>query len=163
MADEKVMKHAKTVYETICSMLTKRDWKFTRHDEDLVITCGARGEDLPMDIVIIVDPNAQVVSIYSQMPFAIGEDKRVEASLAVNIANYGLVNGTFDYDISDGSIRFRVVSSFRGSILSEELFEYMLVITASTVDQYNDKFLMISKGMLDVEKFVEWENSRKNS
>ena len=82
--------------------------------------------------------------------------------MAVCVANYGLVNGTFDYDLSDGEIRFRIVSSFRESILSEELFNYMVLVAASTIDDYNDKFLMVSKGMLTIQQFIEWENGRKN-
>ncbi len=163
MVDEKIMKQAKAVYETICQTLSSRDWNFTRHDDDLVITCGARGEDLPIDILIAVNPRAQVVSLFSSMPFKIAEDKRVDAALAVCIANYGLVNGSFDYDLSDGEIRFRVVSSFRESILGEELFNYMVLVAASTVDDYNDKFLMLSKGMFSVQQFIEWENERRNS
>ena len=162
MADEKVMKQAQSVYETICKTLASRDWNFTRHDDKLMINCGARGEDLPMDIFIIVNPQAQVVSLISPMPFKIGEDKRVDAALAVCVANYGLVNGTFGYDLADGEIRFRIVSSFRESILSEELFNYMVLVAASTIDDYNDKFLMVSKGMLTIQQFIEWENGRKN-
>ena len=74
MADEKVMKQAQSVYETICKTIASRDWKFTRHDDKLMINCGACGEDLPMDIFIIVNPQAQVVSLISPMPFLIGED-----------------------------------------------------------------------------------------
>lgn len=162
MADEKTLKLANTVYETICSMLTKKDWSFTRHEEDMVITCGARGHDLPMDLIIAVNPNAQVVSIYSQMPYSVGEDKRVEAALAIHLANYGLLNGGFDYDIGNGNIRFRIVTSFRGSILSEELFEYMILVAAKTIDDYNDKFLMISNGMMSVQQFAEWDHNRRN-
>lgn len=163
MDDEKVLKQAKTVYETICSMLDKNEWKYKRHDEDLVIQCGATGEDLPMDIIIVVNARAQVVSLISPMPFRIAQDKRVDGALAVCAANYGLVNGTFDYNLADGDIRFRMVSSFRESILSEELFLYMIMVSAKTIDDYNDKFLMISKGMWTIQQFIEWENSRKNS
>lgn len=162
MSDEKVMKQAKAVYETICKALDARSWNYKRFDEDMTISCGARGEDLPMDILIVVNPRAQVVSVISPMPYKIAEEKRVDGALAVCIANYGLVNGSFDYDLSDGEIRFRMVSSFRESILSEELFDYMIMVTATTVDDYNDKFLMISKGMFTIEQFVEWENKRRN-
>ena len=127
MEEERVMKQAKSVYETICKSLENNGWNYTREEEDLVIRCGIRGDDLPMDIVIIVNPKAQVVSLFSPMPYKIKEDKRVEAALAVCVANNGLVNGAFDYDLSDGSIHFRVVSSFRESILGEELFNYMIV------------------------------------
>lgn len=162
MTDENVLKQAKYVYETICKTLESRNWSFKRYDDDLTITCGARGEDLPMDMIIIVDPRSQVVSVISPMPFKIAEEKRVEAAVAVCVANYGLVNGSFDYNLADGSIEFRIVSSFRESILGEELFNYMVVMTAHTVDDYNDKFLMISKGMLTIDQFIEMENNQGN-
>ncbi|MBR7133296.1 MAG: hypothetical protein IKD04_07160 [Clostridia bacterium] len=162
MADEKIMKQAQSVYETLCKTLTARDWNYTRHDDDLTITCGARGEDLPMDIIIAVRPGPQVVALYSPMPFKIAEDKRVDAALAVCIANYGLINGTFDYNIADGQIRFRMVSSYRESILGEELFNYMLLVSANTIDDYNDKFLMVSKGMMTIEQFIESEKQNNS-
>lgn len=162
MIDERKMKTAKSVYETICKTLESREWNITRHDEDMVITCGARGEDLPMDLIIVVNAGAQVVSVYSPMPFKIPEDKRVDAAIAVCAANYGLVNGTFDFDLSDGEIRFRIVSSFRESILGEELFNYMVILAASTVDDYNDRFLMLAKGMFTLDQFLEWDTKRKN-
>jgi len=159
MSEELNKKQAQSVYETFCKTLDARNWKYTRHDEDLVITCGVRGEDLPMDLVIIVNPKAQVVSVISQLPFSIPEDKRVDMAMAVCVANNGLINGTFDFNVLKGDIRFRVVSSFRESILSEELFNYMLIIAAGTVDQYNDKFLMISKGMMSLQQLIESENA----
>ncbi len=159
MSEELNMKQAQNVYETFCKSLDARGWKYTRHEEDLVITCGVRGEDLPMDLVIIVNPKAQVVSVISQMPFSIPEDKRAEMAMAVCVANNGLINGTFDFNVLKGDIRFRVVSSYRESILSEELFNYMIVIAAGTVDQYNDKFLMIAKGMMTIQQLIESENA----
>ena len=153
-------KEAQQVYQTVCRALDAKGWKYERHDDDLTITCGVRGEDLPVDLVIIVNPKAQVVSVISPLPFRVCEEKRVDGALAVAVANYGFVNGTFDYDIRDGEIRFRIVSSFRESTLSEELINYMVVIAAGTVDEYNDKFLMISKDMMSVQKFIEWEQKK---
>ena len=150
---------AKNVYETACRALDNRDWKYQRHDEDLTLTFGAKGDDLPMDFVMIVNPKAQVISLISILPYKISEDKRVEASLAVNIANYGLINGSFDYDISDGEIRFRLCSSFRDSLIGQELINYMVMVSASTIDKYNDKFLMISKGVYSIEDFINWEQT----
>ena len=158
MADDKQMKEARLVYETMCNALEEREWKFKKFDSDFTISLGVRGDDLPMDVVMMVRADAQVISLFSPLPFKIAEDKRVEAGLAVCVANYGLVNGSFDYDISDGEIRFRVCSSFRESLIGGELFNYMLHIAINTIDKYNDRFLMISKGIIDLQKFVEMEN-----
>ena len=87
------------------------------------------------------------------------EDKRVDGAIAVCAANYGLVDGSFDYDLRDGEIRFRLTSSYRESALSEDLFEYMIMVSAATVDQYNDKFFMIAKGIMTVQQFLEQENA----
>lgn len=74
------------------------------------------------------------------------------------VANYGLVNGAFDYDISDGEICFRMSQSYRESILGAEVCNYMLLASMHTIDKYNDRFMMLSKGMIDLQKFVELEN-----
>lgn len=44
------------------------------------------------------------------------------------------------------------------TLLCKELFEYMLMVSAATIDEYNDKFLMIAKGMISFEQFLESES-----
>ena len=158
MADEKDMQEARFTYDGMCHALEEREWKFKRFDDDLTISLSVKGEDFPIDIIMRVNPDAKVVSFISPFSFKISEDKRVEAALAVSVANYGLVNGCFDYDLNDGEIRFRMVQSYRESIIGNEVYNYMLIVGANTVDKYNDRFLMLSKGMIDFQKFVELEN-----
>ena len=136
-------------------MLDTRDWKYEKHEDELLIKSGIKGEDLPIDFIVVVNPKNEVVQFISSLPFNIPEDKRIDAAVAVCVANYGLVDGSFDYDISDGEIRYRLTSSYRESIISEDLLEYMIMVSASTVDQYNDRFFMVSKGMMSIQQFIE--------
>lgn len=149
---------AQGVYQTICDMLDSINFHYDRHDEDLVITLTVNGDDIPMNMIFSVDAEREVVRLFSPMPFKTEEDKRTEMALAVAIANYGLINGSFDYDLSDGEIRFRVTASYRDSILGKDLFRYMISIASSTTDDYNDKFLMLNKGMLSLEQFAAGES-----
>ena len=151
------MKKAVEVYDTLCSMLDNIGWKYDKVEEKLMIKSGVKGEDLPIDFLVIVKPRNQVVQFISSMPFNMPEDKRVEGALAVCTANYGLVDGSFDYDLSDGQIVFRLTSSYRDSLLSEALFEYMIMVSASTIDKYNDRFFMLAKGMITLEQFMEMD------
>ena len=153
------MKRAVEVYDTLCSMLDNINWKYEKVEEKLMIKSGVKGEDLPIDFLVIVKPRNQVVQFISSMPFNMPEDKRVEGALAICTANYGLVDGSFDYDLSDGQIVFRLTSSYRESLLSEALFEYMIMVSASTIDKYNDRFFMLAKGMITLEQFIEMERS----
>lgn len=153
------MARAKETYSTLCNMLDNKNWHYEKMEEDLIIKSGVKGDDLPIDFIMRVNPRNEVVSFISWLPFKADESKRIDMALAVCVANYGLVDGSFDYDLSDGTLMFRLTSSYKESILSEALLEYMLLVAAGTVDQYNDKFFMISKGALSIEKFIESENS----
>lgn len=158
MADEITMQQAKATYDLIIKSLDKMELKYTRHDDDLVISLGMNGDDIPMNLLIMVRAEKQAISLISPMPFKMAEDKRVDGAIAVAVANYGIVNGCFDYDISDGEIRFRVVQSYIDSVLGPEVIRYMIAISVGTVDQYNDRFLMLSKGMIDLQKFIEMDS-----
>ncbi len=160
MSEEKNMKAAQNVYETICQMFDDMDFKYERHDEDLVISCTVRGDDFPMEILFLVYADREIVQLLSPMPYHINEDKRVDAAIAVAVANYGLINGAFDYDMSDGEIRFRATQAFMDSILGKEVFRYMLAAASNSIDKYNDRFFMLNKGMMTVEQFIEMENSK---
>lgn len=155
MSTERETKLAQNVYQTICEMLDKKGVKYTKHEDDLVVSCTVRGEDIPMDIVIFVHEKQQIVRLLSPMPFDIPEDKRIDMAIAVNIANYGIIDGSFDYDLSDGDLRFRMTTSYRESILGKELFEYMFMVSALTTDEYNDKFMMLAKGLISIEQFID--------
>lgn len=159
MAEEMNMQKAKQVFATMIRMLDTRGWHYEKHEDDLLIKSGIRGDDLPIEFIVVVKPQQQIVQFLSRLPFSIPEDKRVDAALAVCVANYGLVDGSFDYNLSDGDITFRLNSSYRESTLGEDLFEYIIMCAAATVDNYNDKFFMLAKGMMTVQQFLEQENA----
>lgn len=155
MEDERKQKLAQNVYSNICSMFEDMNFNHERDDENLVIRSTVHGDDIPMDIVIIVNQDSQTVSFFSPMPFKVPDDKISEMAIAIAIANNGLRNGSFDFDISDGKILFRMTACYIDSILGKELYRMMLIVSSNTIDRYNDKFLMLSKGMISLEQFAE--------
>ncbi len=153
MAEEKSAR-AQKVYKTLCATLESHDWKYKRDDYDLSIECGAQGDDLPMDISVKVETDRQLIMLLSHLPFVIPEEKRLDAAIAISIINNMLIDGSFDYDIVHGHILFRMTSSFIESEISSDLFTYMLMGSCYIIDEYNDKLLMLGKGMITIEKFI---------
>lgn len=154
MAEQENLKLAKTTFDTICKALEHHDWRFKKDEEELSIECGAQGDDLPMEITINVDPERMLIILLSHLPFITSEDKRLDTAVAVSAVNYALVDGSFDYDIKSGHMIFRMSNSFRESLIGEELFMYMILVSCHTIDEYNDKFLMLSKGVMTLEQFI---------
>ena len=144
------MEQAKQVYQKIINMLDNRGWKYERHDEDLVIASGVTGEDLPIAFIFAVKPQNHLVQFLSKIPVTMPEEKRIDGAIAACAASNHLIDGSFDYDVMNGSIVFRLTSSYLNSDISEDLLEYMLMVSAATIDEYNDKFLMLAKGMITI-------------
>ena len=154
MAEFKDLERAKKTFDTLCRALENNDWRYQKDEEALTIECGARGEDLPMELNIRVDPDLMLVVLLSRIPFAIPEDKRLDMAIAVSVVNNRLVDGCFDYNVMTGNLLFRMTNSFMESQIGEDVFSYMLYCSCATIDDYNDKFLMFAKGMLSMEQFL---------
>lgn len=158
MAEELDMTQALATYENMCKALTDNDWKYQKDDEHLQLSCGAQGEDLPIEITMRVDAKRSVVMLLSKLPVVVPEDKRLNVAIAVSSVNNQLVNGSFDYDLQSGKMYFRMTNSFRDSQLGSDVFMYMLIVSCRTVDEYNDKFLMLAKGFMSLEQFLAADN-----
>jgi len=154
--DEKIIK-AKEAYAAAIAALDGMNWTYDRDDENLAINTGAKGDDFPIRIIIRSLAESETLSIICPLGFDISEKARVEAAIAVTVANYGMIRGSFDYDFMDGEIRFRISAPFTGTELAPSLIELLILIAVQTVDEYNDKFFMISKGMLSIQDFIKQE------
>lgn len=161
MEDEN-LKQAKAAYKTLCEMLDGDDWHYEADPEGLTITCSARGEDLSMRLKVCIDPKRLIIALYSPMPFAIPLERRKAAAIAVCTANHGIVDGNFDYDFTDGMICFRMTACYRDSIISKDLFEYMMYVSCMTIDEYNDKFLMVAKSNMSTQEILKFIGGRND-
>ncbi len=149
---------ARAAYEAFAKGLEAMDWKFSRKDEDMVIKCGARGDDLPIDLFIKMFERLQLVQVFSPLPFTVKEDKRLDMAVAMAAVNNKIVDGCFELDISDGTALFRMTYRYPDELPNAEVVQYLMLCTCQTVDEYNDKFLMLAKGMLSLEQFIAAEN-----
>ena len=155
MTDEMKVKRAQEVYGTLCQALNEMEFHYTQDAEKLKIRLTVHGEDIPMDLIITVDADRQLIRLLSPLPFKMCEEKRVDGSVLTNYANYLLADGSFDYDMRDGEILFRLTSSFRESLISTALLRYMINVSCSTVDRFNDKFMLLNKGVMNVSEFLD--------
>ena len=155
MTDEEKTVAAKTVYADLCDALDRRGWHYQKHEEDLVITFDLNGEDIPMSFVFGIDVGRQLVRVFSRLPFTVPEDKRVDLAIATCAASNDLLDGSFDFDITKGTIVFRLTTSFRESRIGDGLFNYLVDFSGYAVDKFNDTFLMIMKGLLSVNDFIQ--------
>ena len=148
---------ATEVFNDLCTTLDNRNWKYKKFPEDLVISFVSMGDDLPMEFVIIVDEERQIIRILSPILIEDNKNNRLDMAIAACAASYGLSDGSFDYNIVNGELFFRLTASFRNSKIGEGLFAYLIACSGLIVDKYNEKFFALSKGILSLEDFLNIE------
>ena len=154
MDDVKKQKDARSAYKTLLTALDSMEWKYERDDEKMRVDFSVRGDDLAMNFIVLIDEDRQLIRLLSFLPFNFPKETRVEGAIATSQINYKLAEGSFDYDLSDGETSFRQTSSFRGSLISPKMLQEMVNCAVCTVDDYNDKLFMLSKGVLSLNDFI---------
>ena len=159
MNEEEKKNKAALLYRQLCKNLDDRNWTYEKNEEDMDVIFTVTGEDLPMHYMINVDAERQLIRVISPMPFTFSEDKRMDGALAICIANYGMADGGFDYDVKEGLVTFRLAVCFAGdTVMGDELFNYIVNCPCAMVDFFNDKFMALNKGLIDINKFDELRN-----
>ena len=153
MADIKT-ERALDAYKTLCAALDDRSWKYEKFNDEMLVRFSVNGDDLPIQYIIYIEGDRQQVRLLSQLTFDMSEDKRIDGAIAVCHASYGLTDGSFDYDLSNGQITFRMTQSFEESAININIIQYMIDLTSYVVDDFNDKFFAINKGFLSIDKFL---------
>ena len=154
MDNKKMHEDAVKVYEKMINTLDAMEWKYQRNDERLTVKYIVTGEDLPMEFYVTVDEGFQAVRHVSVLPVKFPEEKRLDGVLAACSASCGLPEGYFSCNVKDGRITFVSASNFRECRVSNEWFASMMQFAHGIVDKYNDRFLMLAKGMTDISGFV---------
>lgn len=145
---------AQEIFKNLNNYLQKADWNYAKidRDGDGTVFLIAQGEDLSMGLMIKIDAERQLVYIMSQLPFVMDKEKLLEGAVATSMINQSLIDGSFDYDVKNGTISFRITTSWRGVLISDEIFEYLIMVSFLTIDKYNDKLLEISNGTMSLKE-----------
>jgi hypothetical protein len=149
MASEKTMAAFRAVQEH----LRRNNFSFKAEEEKLRIHFTVNGDPTPITVVFHFRDEQELMQIFCYLR-RIPEGKRMETTIAVAHLNSRFVNGLFDYDISDGEIRFRVSQKYNTD-LTDDLIRYLLSIAFNAANKYNDLLFMLGKDMITMEQFIE--------
>lgn len=146
-------KKALDVYNMIINVLNDKKWKYEADNDALKVEFTVVGEDLPMKVRVYVDGDKELVTLMSSMGFNFPAEKLIEGAIVTSTINYLLRDGSFDFDISDGEVLFRLTTGFMDSLISEDTLQFMIDLSLFTIDKYNDMFMELAKGYMSLEEF----------
>lgn len=155
MIEKSKLVKAQKMYQTLCDILNDGKVRFEKDDQNLTINFTMTGEDLPMKFFIIINAESELINIFSPIPAKFSSEKLLDGAVAVCQANYTTTYGCFEYDLSNGTILFKMNSSYKDSLISSTVFYALIMVANMCVDKFNDKFLLLAKGLITLETFFQ--------
>ncbi len=156
---EKERKQADEVYQNLINIFERMEYPYdvieSGNDIEKVLHIRSAGEDLPMEFFIVIDAYFQQFKVKSPQPVRFSKEQIPDAAELICAINDVIRFGYFALDVEDGSVMFNYFHLFMDSLVSPDLWGFLVKTSAQIVDEYNDKFLMLAKGMIDKDSLMK--------
>lgn len=155
MTEDTSEKRAQEAYDALRASLDGMTIKYKESAGALYrVEFEMTGKFIPMKYSIVIDPARQVILMFVYLLFRVPEDRREDVAVVTSFANFMLADGSFDFDIDDGSIVYRMASSFKESLVGKGLFDRMLTYAFGVADRLGFRMFVVSRGMMTPDEFA---------
>lgn len=139
-----------TAFETY---LQKENMHFQGNDDDnitLKMSCDNS------DFTVSARFYDQYLQIYTYNPYKVPENKRAAVSEYLTRANYNLRVGNFEFDLSDGEVRYKTSMKWMEDYMpGDDTLEFLFSINFSIMDKYFPGLNAVVYGGVDPKQAVE--------
>ena len=104
------------------------------------------------DVRVVMIIRDTAYSVLTISPISADKESPNEMMKYLTLANYGVVNGNFEMDLSDGEIRYKTYVDADGlESVPEEILEWSLGVGIAMMDRFGDGIATLSFGYSDAE------------
>lgn len=108
--------------------------------DDLRLVLDPPGDSWPWALLLVLRNETQQMIFYAARPDEVPTERLGAVINAITLANFGLVAGNFELDLSDGELRFKIGAELDGTTLSDAdlsaVVERHAAILAATLQRY---------------------------
>lgn len=123
------------------------DFKFQVDEERELIHMGFSGKSGSWTSIADVKEDRGILIFYSIASFKVPEDKRSAVAEFLTRANYNMILGNFEFDFSDGEVRFKTsISVGEDGTLTADLIRPVVVTNFGTMDRYLPGVMAVTYG-----------------
>lgn len=137
----------------IISTLKSKDYSFLQSD-GMKVAFQIESDDTPIVFSVVIDAERRLIRMIAGYSITFPQERRLDGAIATCSTNRNLVAGGFDYDYETGAVVFRISTSFAGSIISPDVFLYMVHRAYSACVLYDKKLERLAKGELPLASYL---------
>jgi len=140
------LEKAEALFRSICEFLDADGIKYRIRDNETAAEIGFSGETAVLSAVIAVRVSPLVVGVFVRIPLMVPENRRVAMAETVSRANFGLMIGAFDLDMSTGFMGFRAAMPVGDAPVTHDQFRALIHAAFWTADRYHRAFCRLLFG-----------------
>ncbi|MBR6382278.1 MAG: hypothetical protein IKS07_11495 [Lachnospiraceae bacterium] len=144
------------IVSAVRDFLDSDDWNYDYNDERCFIKCGVNLKCKLQSIQLYVNFNDNGYSVYAICKLNADTEVRNTVNEYLARANYGLRNGNFEMDFSDGEVRYKCYVNTKGlDVIPTEIIDDSISIPCAMFDRYGNGLAAILMGFSDPATEIE--------
>jgi hypothetical protein len=134
------------IYEQVAAILADEPWPSEPRPAEGWVGIPIDGTHGRFLLVVQALEDREQVIVYGLVPAVAPEEHRTAAALLIARLNWGMVLGSFEQDLDDGELRFKVALDPGGEPVTPALLRPLLQVAAAMVDRYAPVFDAVASG-----------------
>ena len=144
------------IVDAVRDWLDSGDWNYDYDAEKKLIKTGISLDCKLKKCMIIIEFNDDSYRVLFVPPISGDKNDLGELMKYLTMANYGLKNGNFELDVTDGEIRYKSYVNTQGlEHLSEEIIKDSIVVCYAMMERYGNGIAALAMGFSDAETEIE--------
>ena len=142
------------VYERVKGALSGAGIAFTSDAEKRTVSPAVPGMEGAFELEYYVSEVHETLLLTAHLPCKMPEQRRIDGALAIACANTCIVNGSFKYELGDGSVFFCVAVSYASLGLTSGAVLDMIRQATQAVDRFGISLFRLANGFISLEAFL---------
>ena len=144
------------IADAVRDWLDGDDWHYEYDAEKNLITMGINLKSKIKSGKFFIDFKKTGYLVYLCAPINGDKDDSTEIVKYLTMANYGLINGNFEFDVHDGEIRYKSYVNCDGlETLPPEIIRSSIYVGCAMMDRYGDGIAALALGFSDAETEIK--------
>lgn len=138
--------------DIVRDFLDEREYRYEYDAEHSIFRLDFDVKCRLKDVRVVMIIRDTAYSVLTISPISADKDSPNEMMKYLTLANYGVVNGNFEMDLSDGEIRYKTYVDADGlESVPEEILEWSLGVGIAMMGRFGDGIATLSFGYSDAD------------
>lgn len=137
------------LFQNVLTHLERDGVQYRRIGSHDAVEMAVAGDNGSYRLIIVVDSERAVVRFLTFVEGKVPEHRLREVMEFLTRANYGLLLGNFEIDLSDGEVRFKAACESENNTLTYTQFQNNLYLSVALMDRYSPGLQRVVQGSAD--------------